>query len=590
MKAITTSNVIGAQQYREMVREVMEFAGKTVSRTLGPCANTSIIEEMGPLVASKDGFHAMKRIMFAPGDTFARNIMDVIVKISHRMVSLVGDGSSSAVVAAWKFAELLDSELAKGNNKFSRPRELNKLVQEAIDEITEVIQKNAIVPKDTEIPNVVYHTALVSTNGDEKFASMMKEIYEKCSNDVQFHVKLDKRKSEVSYQIVEGYKANQYYMIDPIFHNMENGFECKDCHVIAFDMAIDQYHYNMIHRLAALAHQIDDSDDPTNPKEVIIVAPSYNQHFLDKINQDVRMDLAAINSKSMKHFRIRYMRALAVNQYQRNEYMDFCAMVGSDPITATDFNEMVDIMESTENFNDERLERAIGGVGHLQTYKGDWTIIDGFHKCDKEKLKITMNHVKSMYDTMAAENLELPYPTTAFINTRQRYRKLLCKMVEISIGAENEYERSLVYDAADDATKAAESVVKYGYNIGGNLSIIFAANELVEKYSGENTDKSDVFHIIYRTFVRVLQEVIANKFGGDGFEALDKDAKEEVDTIIRQCFKEKKCYDLVEDKYTDDIINSCRTDIEILRGAISFSLTLLTANQYISTSPTYVVE
>jgi hypothetical protein len=42
------------------------------------------------------------------------------------------------------------------------------------------------------------------------------------------------------------------------------------------------------------------------------------------------------------------------------------------------------------------------------------------------------------------------------------------------------------------------------------------------------------------------------------------------------------CFDLNTEEYSDKIINSVRTDIEILRGAISIVGTIMSANQYIA--------
>ena len=186
MNAITKSNVISAKEYKKMVLEVLEFAGKTVSKTLGPCANTSIIEDMGPLVASKDGFHTLQRIRFAPEDVFANNVMNVIRTISHRMVTTVGDGSSSAVVAAWKFAELINGR----NDTFVRPRTLNETFNTAIKNIIERIEESAIHPTKEQLPEVMYNTAYVSTNGDKKFAEQIRDAYVKANGDVVFSVSI----------------------------------------------------------------------------------------------------------------------------------------------------------------------------------------------------------------------------------------------------------------------------------------------------------------------------------------------------------------------------------------------------------------
>jgi hypothetical protein len=58
---------------------------------------------------------------------------------------------------------------------------------------------------------------------------------------------------------------------------------------------------------------------------------------------------------------------------------------------------------------------------------------------------------------------------------------------------------------------------------------------------------------------------------------------EESSKIIEESIKESKCYDLNTESYSGDIINSCRTDIEVLKGAISIVGTILSANQYLST-------
>lgn len=582
-RAITATNVLGASEYKSKVNEVMEFAGKTVSRTIGPCANTSIIEEMGPLVSSKDGFHTMKRIMFAPSDTFARNIMNVMVRMSHRMVSLVGDGSSSAVVAAWKFGQTL----GESNLKNVRPRTLNDLANKTIDAICQKIESNSITPSKEDMPDVMYKTAYVSSNGDEKFASMIKKIYEE-NESVSFSLAQGKRnETTTEYQVVKGYKASYYYMLDPIFHNIEGGFEGRNVYVIPFDMAITEHHYNLINHMASLAHTQD--EDNRYPNEVVVVAPSFDQNFLDKINQDVRMDMQLMNAKQIRHIRIRYMKCLSVNQYQRNEYMDFCLLAGAVPVSSVDFNDMVDILSGKEEFDDERLMQSIGKVGHLRTHLSDYCIIEDFPKIDQSRFDITFNQVKEIYEKLAAENLNSPIPSLAFINQRQRYRKLLCRMVEITVGGPNEFETTLNYDAADDATKACESVARFGYNIGGNMAILLAVEDLIKENSDNDLEVS-ILKVIRDTFIGVVSEIFANKYTSDGFDSLDDATKNEITGIIDNCIAKRKYYDLISEEYTDDIVNSSRTDTEILRGALSLSLTLLTANQYVMSTPTNILE
>lgn len=583
MKAITRSNVISAKEYKNMVIEVLKFAGETVCKTLGPCANTSIIEEMGPLVASKDGFHTLQRIRFAPEDVFATNVMNVIKSVSHRMVSTVGDGSSSAVVAAWKFAE----QLVKIPGNFTRPRTLNETFDLAIKNIIKYIEVNAIRPEKEDLPYVMYDTAYVSTNGDFKFAEKIRDVY-KNNEDIVFSVSKSKTWStETTFTQLSGYKANHYYMIDNIFHNRPGEFVGKDVYIICFDMSIEPYHYNLIHRLESLAHQRDTDIDPYSNSEIIVVAPSYSQNFLDMVKRDVDFDMELMRAKKKRHISIRYMRALNINAYQRNEFMDFAMLCGSIPITAADCNKMIDPVTSVENFDDDILNKAIGKIGSIRTYRNEYTIIKDFIKLDEDRFNLVLNQVQSDYEREVNENLNRRIPTTSYINIRNRLQRLERRIVEVVVGAENEIEMELKFDAAEDATRACESVARYGYNVGGNLVIILATIKLAKelrsigrKPTKEEANLHEAYRIIGTAFTNTLKELIANKFGSQ------EDYMNNVDNIIKQCIDSGMMYDLINDELTDKIINSSRTDIEILKGAINICLTLMTANQYISQIPT----
>lgn len=583
MKAITRSNVISAKEYKNMVIEVLKFAGETVCKTLGPCANTSIIEEMGPLVASKDGFHTLQRIRFAPEDVFATNVMNVIKSVSHRMVSTVGDGSSSAVVAAWKFAE----QLVKIPGNFTRPRTLNETFDLAIKNIIKYIEVNAIRPEKEDLPYVMYDTAYVSTNGDFKFAEKIRDVY-KNNEDIVFSVSKSKIWStETTFTQLSGYKANHYYMIDNIFHNRPGEFVGKDVYIICFDMSIEPYHYNLIHRLESLAHQRDTDIDPYSNSEIIVVAPSYSQNFLDMVKRDVDFDMELMRAKKKRHISIRYMRALNINAYQRNEFMDFAMLCGSIPITAADCNKMIDPVTSVENFDDDILNKAIGKIGSIRTYRNEYTIIKDFIKLDEDRFNLVLNQVQSDYEREVNENLNRRIPTTSYINIRNRLQRLERRIVEVVVGAENEIEMELKFDAAEDATRACESVARYGYNVGGNLVIILATIKLAKelrsidrKPTKEEANLHEAYRIIGTAFTNTLRELIANKFGSQ------EDYMNNVDNIIKQCIDSGMMYDLINDELTDKIINSSRTDIEILKGAINICLTLMTANQYISQIPT----
>ena len=54
--------------------------------------------------------------------------------------------------------------------------------------------------------------------------------------------------------------------------------------------------------------------------------------------------------------------------------------------------------------------------------------------------------------------------------------------------------------------------------------------------------------------------------------------------VADNCVNDNKCFDLITDTYTDTIINSCMTDVEILKAVGSMVALLLSSNQFISLS------
>jgi hypothetical protein len=129
-------------------------------------------------------------------------------------------------------------------------------------------------------------------------------------------------------------------------------------------------------------------------------------------------------------------------------------------------------------------------------------------------------------------------------------------------------------DALDDAIKACESAVKHGYYYGNNLAIFNA----IGVWLGEDTEhglQRETVKLLQESFINVISTIYSNK-----------DPKFDYATtkniIAGAILNGDCCFDLNTEEYSDKIINSVRTDIEILRGAISIVGTIMSANQYIS--------
>ena len=160
-------------------------------------------------------------------------------------------------------------------------------------------------------------------------------------------------------------------------------------------------------------------------------------------------------------------------------------------------------------------------------------------------------------------------------DARIRFSKINCKSATITVGGSNKLEMSLNVDAVDDAIKACASAIKYGYNLGCNLAIIKAIDKLHANPMPGTEDEVDatIYEGLRAAFVSVYRVLLTNGM-----------AEDEADQIIQKSIESGMCYDMVNHTMDTDgkIINSCRTDIEILKGAIAMVAVVLTCNQYIS--------
>ena len=83
-----------------------------------------------------------------------------------------------------------------------------------------------------------------------------------------------------------------------------------------------------------------------------------------------------------------------------------------------------------------------------------------------------------------------------------------------------------------------------------------------------------IANIAYESFLDVVQTIHKNKD--------PKVTRDSVKYIVENSAMENRCYDLVTEVYSNDIINSCRTDIEILRSAIAIIGVIISSNQYLA--------
>ena len=85
-----------------------------------------------------------------------------------------------------------------------------------------------------------------------------------------------------------------------------------------------------------------------------------------------------------------------------------------------------------------------------------------------------------------------------------------------------------------------------------------------------------VAEVCLESFLDVIETIFNNKYGKES------KSRESVRYIAETSAVNNQCYDLVTEQFSNTIINSCRTDIEILRSAIAIIGVILSSNQYLA--------
>lgn len=542
-------NVVSEEDFKARVEKVFELVSDALGKTLGPYGATTILEQYGEMHITKDGWQVLKRISF--DDTINNNILDLLVNISAQVVIKVGDGSTSSIMAA---NEILKEMKKVMETSQMRTKEFMTVLNLCVEKIVQAIgERSTKIEKGEESRyDEIYKMALISTNGDTEISNIIQRIYQETQNPT---IQFEKAKTNLtSYEIVEGYKMPFLTYLDRVYINTEsNTCDIKSPYILLFDHRIDiETHYSLIENAASIAL--------SEGRRLIIVAPHYDRFLLDRIRLITNAEMKSRGTSTTVYCKVSLM-----NNESFTLYNDFAILAGATVIKETH----LELFESEEMTVKECL-------GECEAIKigADATTIKGLYNTNERLYEIALNDAISQYNEKEALHKSMNMVNTDLYKAKQRVSKLRCKMGVIYVGGNSSLEKTANYDLVDDAVKACESSYNYGYNIGGNLIIPIVIREMIkESEQSKNVSLSEnelmILNMIDKAFYNVFGRVMYNKYGYT------------VESIIDNCIEKETCFNLITEEYSKDVINSCYTDIEILKAATSIVSLLVSSNQYI---------
>jgi len=540
-------NVISEDEFKHKVTLVFNKVAESLTKTLGPYGSTTIIERYGEMMVTKDGWNVLKGIR--SNDPVYNNILMLLCRIAAQVVIKVGDGSTSSIVAANSILNELESE--DEFVKSLRPKDFMKILSDCVNRIVEYIYVNSTkIDKKNfdDIRNIAY----IATNGDDEISDIIHTIYKKTRNPAIEYVK--SKTEETTYEIIDGYKANITYL-DNIFTTHDDGTCVIDNpYVLMFNYKIDLETYTKV--IIPAVTKASESH-----RRLVVIAPHYDKYLLDSIKRHIQADFRNTGSSA-----IVYCNAPLVNNISHEMYNDFAILCGAAVITEQDIEDGVSI------------DYAMGAVESM-VIGPKTTLISGFTNRNENMYKKILEDANIKYMNMLEENQNKGIVDIKLNDVKNRATKLQCNMGIIHVGGNTTLEKSANYDLVEDAIKACESAYNYGYNIGGNLIISIAIDDILQHIETDDVHRY-MYKIIKNAFKRVLFTIFDNK-------CVIEDINEDVNNkIYNECVANRVCYNIINEEYSVDIINSCETDIEILKATVSIISLLISSNQYISIEST----
>jgi chaperonin GroEL (HSP60 family) len=595
------NNVITEEEYRLRINLLFEDVSNTLSKTLGPYGATSVLDKVGDVMLSKDGWQVLKKLAYM--DEVQNTLLGLIVKIAHQVVMRVGDGSTTSVVGANQLLKQID-DIAKRTNL--RPKQLLDTLEEVVEDICDKIQEIAVpINKEGDLEEI-YKLALVSTNGDAGIAEMIRTIYKETGNPA---IEFNKSKSNfTTYEVLKGYKLQFMTYIDRIFINNDGGScNVKRPLILMVNHNLDQDYFEKIIQ-PCIRVAIN------RGQRLVVVAPYYDSFLLQRFARDIALEFKATKSSVAV-----YARASLMDEHRADLFNDFAALCG-----CTIINESIamDVMKGDMEFV---AEEYLGEVEEMDIGEQS-TFATGFIKKDEAMIEILERDAVSKYQDLhqAAENSSTI--TEALVNAKQRMSKLKGNMGIINVGGSTELAKLANYDLVEDAVKACESAYLFGVTPGQTIGIQTAIRELrkTEKYNQneiyllflsavsnayrevteillENKFKEHIPHYVMRQlveesverqavidierteieFVELLVADDLSKADGNFIQRLIHKVEkifgiEDLDNLVKPEAHVKELY------FDDSIINSCKTDIEVLRATAGIVGLLLSSNQYVA--------
>lgn len=560
------TNVVPKESLRRAQLETMEALKDYLSKSFGPYgSNTIINKENGLPRYTKDGHTILKSIQVS--GEIERAVLSDIEEETRTQAIKIGDSTTSITILSAIIFKAL-SEYEK-NHPDKTPAQIVKTFKNVTEEICEEIKKHG---RETTVDDV-YNIALISTNGDEKLAKMLKDIYEEFGLDVYIDVKASMNGTTYLKEI-NGMTMDCGFL-DPTLINDPGKNACviSNPRIYAFKDPIDTMEMGAF--LDAILYKniikpIKDQD-VESMVPTVIMAPRISRDysaFMDQLMQSMASAPAANRG---------WLNIITdIQSCDMEQFEDICDLCGCKYIKKyLDPEIQKEDIEKGYAPTPETINNFSGTADKVISDANKTTFINPLNMYKEDGSNSLLLDQRLDYLERQIKRLEVEGNNTTDIYTlKKRLNSLKGKMVEIYIGgvtvADRDAERDLLEDAVLNCRSAALNGVGYAANFEG----LRASNEVFYKYAEEpESDENIISGIIFNAYdeiTRLLYSTIPNK---DDYD---------LDKMILDSLTVKYCpYNISTNEYDGKVLTSIDTDICTLTTISKIITIMATANQFI---------
>lgn len=635
-------NVLSQKDFQKRASVIFQTLDDVLGRSLGAYGAPTIISTYPYSHITKDGFTIARNIEFAfhNGDEVDRAIAKLATEICTRLNYAVGDGTTSAIVAVNQIYKSAMNILVK--ERKGRPRDVLKVFKEVKDEIIDLLEKESGMIREDNLADIIRKIVYVSSNGDKRLTDMIVQAYQEIgapsiSSDVS-------DTSEMYLEIINGYKSD-IRIADKIYYNNDKQTaDHRKVDVIMFDHKITSETYKkIIEPLAKLVRYLGRHllcIAPWYDETLLQSTISRNLNAEYKQTGDISLIIASYPRTTETQKKNFSDLAILLNtsiidkglEYEILDYIgdeipeaklmsvinisdrDIPGINVFDPAgkTMIKSDDYMALKSSSDEFENKTKLLDLGFADEMSgSMKSTTFKVSHYNKDLYEKIleeaRITLQDTIDKFSSLGTYTKDV-------VEAQTRYSALRLKTAIIYVGADSELSRGMLRDSVDDAIRAAESAYRFGYIQGCNLTLGKVISKMYDVERDET--RKAVLYVLQEGFKNVYKRVLGNaftnpycdaeykailtKFNEEGInlgteelsfinnigykmKGIQNDVGQVniIDIIIEISYETNKVLDLETMRFSRDIINSTKTDVEILTATIDLLGILMTGNQVV---------